>query len=143
MKQWTEARLRSFIMSGIRRMTSRWGPKYSTFNNAFVEHQINPKTKRKRKMYRCSLTNELFPASEIQVDHIDPVIPVQWSKKQEWLGYNWNDVLPRMFCGEENLQAVSKEAHKTKTKAEASERGQGRIKKPKPRKLKPTKPKQK
>ena len=122
MKQWTEARLRSFVMSGLRRMTSRWGPKYSVLNKAFVEDQINPKTKRKRKMYRCAITEDLFPATEMQVDHIDPVIPDRWGRKTKWLGYNWNELLPRLFCSKENLQAVSKAAHKIKTQKENEKR---------------------
>lgn len=121
-KPWTEARLRSFVMSGLRRMTSRWGPKYSTLNKAYVEDQINPKTNRKRKMYRCAITQDLFPAKEMQIDHIDPVIPDKWSRKTKWLGYNWNELLPRLFCNENNLQAVSKEAHKLKTKQENYDR---------------------
>jgi hypothetical protein len=91
-------------------------------NKAFVEDQINPKTKRKRKMYRCAITQDLFPASEMQVDHIDPVIPEKWTRKSKWLGYNWNELLPRLFCNENNLQAVSKEAHKLKTKQENERR---------------------
>ena len=122
MKKWTEARMRSFVMSGLRRMTSRWGPKYSVLNAAYVEDQINPKTKRKRKMYRCALTNKLFPASEMQVDHIEPVIPEKWGRKAKWLGYNWNELLPRLFCKETNLQAVSKAAHKLKTKHQNEQR---------------------
>ena len=50
MKQWTEARLRSFVMSGLRRMTSRWGPKYSVLNKAFVEDQINALTENINQM---------------------------------------------------------------------------------------------
>ena len=117
MKQWTEARLRSFVMSGLRRMTSRWGPKYSVLNKAFVEDQINPKTKRKRKMYRCAITEDLFPATEMQVDHIEPIVPLTWGMKSRW-----NELLPRFFCSKENLQAVSKAAHKIKTQKENEKR---------------------
>ncbi len=121
-KPWTEARLRSFVMSGMRRMTARWGPKYSVLNKAFVENQINPKTKRTRKMFRCAITGKLFPAAEMQIDHIDPVVPYKFGRKTKWLGYNWNELLPRVFCSEENLQAVSKAAHKIKTKMENEKR---------------------
>ena len=73
-------------------------------------------------MYRCALTNKLFPAREMQVDHIEPVIPEKWGRKAKWLGYNWNELLPRLFCKETNLQAVSKAAHKLKTKHENEQR---------------------
>jgi hypothetical protein len=122
MKVWTEARLRSFIMSCVRSGTRRWAPKYQALNDAFVESQKNPKTGRMRKMYRCAITQKLFPASDMQVDHIDPVIPEKWGRKTKWLGYNWNELLPRLFCDKENLQAVSKEAHKAKTKEENARR---------------------
>ena len=109
-------------MSCVRSGTRRWAPKYQTLNDAFVESQKNPKTGRMRKMYRCSITNKLFPASEMQVDHIDPVVPEKWGRKTKWLGYNWNDLLPRLFCPKEGLQAVSKAAHKAKTKEENDKR---------------------
>jgi len=121
-KPWTEARLRSFVMSGMRRMTSRWGPKYSVLNKAFVESQKNEKTGRMRKMYRCAITKELYPAAEIQIDHIEPIVPLTWGMKSRWLGYNWNELLPRVFCSEQNLQAVSKAAHKIKTREENRKR---------------------
>ena len=103
-------------------MTSRWGPKYAVLNKAFVENQINPKTKRTRKMFRCSITGKLFPASEMQIDHKIPVIPDKWGRTTTWLDYNWNELLPRLFCSEDNLQAVSKVAHKIKTKEENEKR---------------------
>ena len=46
-------------------------------------------------MYRCAITKELFPAKDMQVDHIEPVIPEKWGRK---------------------------EAHKAKTKEENSRR---------------------
>ena len=91
------------MMSCVRSGTRRWAPKYQTLNESFVESQKNPKTGRMRKMYRCAITKELFPAKDM-------------------LGYNWNELLPRLFCGKENLQAVSKEAHKAKTKEENAKR---------------------
>ena len=73
-------------------------------------------------MFRCSITGKLFPATEMQIDHIDPVIPDKWGRTTTWLSYNWNELLPRLFCGENNLAAVSKAAHKIKTKKENEKR---------------------
>ena len=120
--QWTEARLRSFIMSALRSASGRWGPKYQCVNESFVEDGINPKTGRKCKLHRCALTGEVFPKGEMQADHKEPVVPEKWGDTVSYLGYNFNELLPRLFCEADGYQAVSKQAHKKKTNQERKRR---------------------
>ena len=53
-------------------------------------------------------------------DHKQPVIPLsgKWGNTTEWLGYNWNELLPRLWCEANGYQAISKEVHKEKTQHE-------------------------
>lgn len=64
-----------------------------------------------KKFAKCSLTGKVIPKSQCQVDHIVGNASLQ----------SWNDLLPfvKHLCAtKDNLQIVSKEAHKIKSYAE-------------------------
>lgn len=68
--------------------------------------------------YKCAICTNEYPASEIQVDHILPVITSA--------GFTtWDDYIERMFCDKENLQVVCIPCHKIKTDKEKGERTKG------------------
>jgi len=68
--------------------------------------------------YVCEKCGKLFARKDIQVDHIDPVIPL--NKKA--LGLSWNYIISRLDCPEENLQRLCKSCHKKKSIKENSKR---------------------
>ena len=110
--QWTQARFNSFVKSALRSASQRWPPKYSCLSEACVGQKINPKSGRLAKHYKCKACEIDFPAKEVQVDHINPIIdPVA--------GFTtWDDVIDNMFCERSNLQVLCKDCHKLKTKEE-------------------------
>jgi hypothetical protein len=109
---WTESKFHSFIKSALRAASSRWPPKFECINNAFVGKKTNQRTGREAKHYKCNCCWGEFPASEIQVDHISPVI-------DPFKGFvSWDDVVERMFCEADGYQVLCKECHKSKTQAE-------------------------
>lgn len=124
---WTEARIKGFVIGALRR--ARWPAKYQAMANAYVRDGINPKTNRKVKLYRCAISGALLMQKEVQVDHIEPVVPLdgKWGRKTKWLGINWNEFLPRLFCGLDNLEVISKEEHKKKTQLERKTRSGFKI----------------
>jgi hypothetical protein len=61
-------------------------------------------------------------AGRMDVDHIDPVIAIEESGKRK----DWNKVITRLFCSEENVQCICWICHKSKTLAERSERGKAK-----------------
>lgn len=110
--RWTEARYRSFVTSTLRAGSRKWPPKYETLNAAKTEKKINKKTGRLAQHYLCAECQQEFPAKEIQVDHIKPVVD---PKK----GFEtWDKYIERMFCEEENLQVLCSSCHKSKTNKE-------------------------
>jgi hypothetical protein len=110
--RWTASKFNSFIKSALRSASSRWPPKYTAIQNAYVGTKVNVRTQRTAKHYRCNICEGHFPASEIQVDHIDPVIDPS-------VGFvDWDTVIERMFCEVEGFQVVCKPCHKIKTDAE-------------------------
>lgn len=110
--KWTQSKLNSFIKSALRSASQRYPPKYEALNNAFVGKQVNKKTGRIGKHYQCNACKGIFPASEVQVDHIDPVIDPS-------VGFtSWDEVIVRMFCDVEGFQILCLDCHKNKTTAE-------------------------
>ena len=107
--EWTAARKRSFIMSALR--GARWPQKYKAIQRAFVENGPNPRTGKRCKLHKCEECWELFPASGMQADHIEPVVPLT--------GFDsWDAVIERLYCEVDGYQALCKECHKEKTKEE-------------------------
>lgn len=110
--QWTEARFNSFVKSALRAASRRWPPKYERLADAYIGKRINTKTGREGKHYRCALCLGAFPAKDVQVDHIEPIIDPA-------VGFTtWDDVVNRMFCEKQNLQCLCTECHKAKTAQE-------------------------
>lgn len=50
----------------------------------------------------------------LQTDHIDPIVPYDSTTKEMSL----DDLLPRIYCHEDNLQVLCKQCHKEKTAKE-------------------------
>lgn len=118
--QWTNARMRSFVIGLLRKGHMRWRPKHLAFNKAFIKDGPNPRTGRKCKLHKCEISGDLFAKGDMHADHIEPAIPIsgEWGGATSFLGYNWNELIPRMFSEKEGYQIISKEIHKKKTKEE-------------------------
>lgn len=109
---WSEARIKGFIISVLRGGARRWPPKYETLKDAYVGKKENTRTKRKAMHYRCAGCGEEFPATEVEVDHILPVV-------DPLVGFvNWDTFINRLYCTKDNLQVLCKTCHKIKTKKE-------------------------
>ncbi len=109
--EWTRARYNSFIKGGLRSASQRWPPKYKVLSQSCVGQQINPKSGRLAKFYRCNQCKDTFPAKDVEVNHIIPVIPTT--------GFDsWDGVIERMFCEAEHLETLCKPCHKALTKQE-------------------------
>lgn len=62
--------------------------------------------KRNQVRFRCAICNDLFSQKNIQVDHIDPVVPM-WESESRMQFDNWVSTIARgIFCKKENLQVV-------------------------------------
>jgi len=113
--EWTEARYRSFVKSALRSASQRWPPKYQSLNEACVGTKLNTKTGRMAKHYKCNQCKNDFPAKEVEVNHIVPVVPTS--------GFTtWDEVIERMFCEKDGLEVVCKPCHRSITKEENKER---------------------
>jgi len=99
----------------LRAGSRKWPPKYQTLNDAYVGQRLNEKTNREGKHYLCALCEGEFPAKEVEVDHIEPVVPKE--------GFTtWDDYISRLFCDKSNMQVVCKGCHRIKSYNETQER---------------------
>lgn len=109
--EWTEARYHSFVKSALRSASVKWPPRYQTLHESYAGVRLNPKSGRMAKHYQCNCCKALFPAKDVQVNHIDPVIPIE--------GFTtWDEVVRRMYCEKEGLEVLCKPCHKEITKEE-------------------------
>lgn len=112
---WTEGRRKAFITSVIRGGFQRYPNKYETLKAACSGTMMNDKTGRQAKHYKCAACQVASPAKNVQIDHIEPVVPLT--------GFtNWDDFINRLFCSSDNLQVLCKECHKLKSAKERSSR---------------------
>jgi len=111
-KGWTEGRTKSFITSGLRSLFRRYPIKFEVLKEAKTGKQINISTGRMSEHFQCKQCLESFPAKQVQVDHVSPVVdPV--------IGFvDWNTFIDRLLCPKENLQVLCTKCHKEKTKQE-------------------------
>jgi len=62
--------------------------------------------KRPQVRYRCAECNELFSQKNVQVDHIDTVVPL-WSSESSMFFSDWIATIARgVFCKKNNLQVL-------------------------------------
>jgi 5-methylcytosine-specific restriction endonuclease McrA len=111
-KEWTPARLKSFIISGLRAASSRYPPKFEAKKAAFTEKKINKKTGRECSHYICADCKQEYPSGEVAVDHRVPVVDPK-------TGFTtWDDFVTRLFCSVDNFQILCETCHQRKTNEE-------------------------
>lgn len=119
-------KLESWLIYKLRRISLQWPPKNQAKQLARVEGDFKLKKdgtpgKRRHIHYRCNVCKELFKDKEMDLDHIDPVIPKE--------GFDsWDGVITRLFCDVDGFQMICKSCHEKKTKSELGERVEKRKK---------------
>jgi 5-methylcytosine-specific restriction endonuclease McrA len=111
--EWSRAKFHSFIKSGLRKMSQRWGPKNKVMRDAKIS----------RGVYLCAGCGLHVPYTVkdekssgrkhfVFVDHKDPIISPE-------VGFTtWDDFIERLFSDSDNLQVLCGDCHSKKTAAE-------------------------
>ena len=99
----TEGERREWLLGWLRKISRQWPIK----NTARGEGRLE------RGVYLCNCCAELFKHSEVQVDHIEPVV----DPKTGFI--DWNTYIDRMFVLHvKDYQVLCKECHACKSKEE-------------------------
>jgi len=105
------AKLKNFIISQLRGSFRKYPIKYEVLREAATEKKINPDTGRLAQHYRCNGCKKEFVQSQVQVDHVVPVVKAT--------GFTtWDDYINSLFCSKDNLQVLCLGCHKIKSKDE-------------------------
>lgn len=112
--RWTEARFTTFVRSALRAAFRKWPPKFDTLKAARTSARINPASGRMAMHYTCAACKKDYPLKNVQVDHIKPVVPKNFT--------TWDDFIARLYCEAKWLQVLCKPCHKTKTAEERKKR---------------------
>ena len=104
---------RGLLKGAIRRVFSR-----SEVRRAVVEASrivyTDPARPRVTKLSMCSTCKQPVPTYLLQVDHVEPIVKVTETLED----LSWDELVNRIWCGEENLEPVCKPCHTIKSKAE-------------------------
>jgi hypothetical protein len=108
----------SSIIGSLKRTFSR-SPMVRDFLSKYRREQEwfkkdNTKAKKPKVFYKCFKCQQEFNSNNVQVDHIEPVVPVNIPAKH----LSMNTLIDRLFCDESNLQILCKEHHNEKSKLE-------------------------
>lgn len=118
---WTEGRKKAFVISVLRSGTRRWPPKYQAKDLAKTEKKINPKSGKLAQHYRCAMCQQEYTSTNVEVDHIKPVIDPS-------VGFTtWDSFINNLFCDNDNLQVLCVDCHKEKTKLEKEHKNENRT----------------
>lgn len=114
---------RNLIKGSIRRVFSRSDLRRLVIDTTRVEH-TDPNRPRVKKWSICTNCKELTPTYLIQVDHIDPIVPLNTTLEQ----MQWDEVIDRIWCEKNNLNPICTPCHKIKSKDEMKQRRLNRKK---------------
>lgn len=109
---------RNLLKGAMRRIFSRSDLRRSIIEKSIVKGYKDPKRKAVKFWAKCNECSKMEAKSNMQVDHILPVIKV--SETLDSL--TWDQLVDRIWCDEKNLSVICKPCHSVKTRAENKER---------------------
>lgn len=112
---------KSVAFQALRRAFSRT----KLANDARAKALSPKKGVRGGRRYVCAHCGGDFGIKEINIDHIDPAVPVMLSTET----LSMRMLFERIFCDPKNLEAICVGCHSIKTKSETAERAAWRKKK--------------
>jgi hypothetical protein len=108
-KKKEQSKFVNFIKNTLRRASYRWPGR----NEALVA------ARKSRGLYQCAICKvDSFKRQEVNLDHIEPVVPIESSWHQEDGSPDWNIFIKRLFVGQEGFQVICLNCHDAKTQIE-------------------------
>lgn len=105
------------IKGALRRVFSRSDLRRSVLARSTTPYADSTRP-RVKKWSLCPICDRKSPTYKFAVDHIEPLIPTHLSLED----MSWDEIINRLWCEENNLQAICPICHDTKTAKERKER---------------------
>lgn len=109
---------RNALKGAVRRVFSRSELRLLVLKASTIKGYADSKRPRVTRWSSCNLCKVVDASYKMNVDHIDPIIPVDNTLE----GMSWDTVIDRTWCESVNLQVLCEGCHKEKTKKERKER---------------------
>lgn len=114
MQKTFDQELQSFVRVVLRRASLKWKYRNEALKLSRVE----------RGMYKCNLCEQTYSRSQINIDHIIPVVDIK--------GFTtWDDYIKRLYGKPEEFQILCSSCHSAKTSIEQEMRKEYRKRKKK------------
>lgn len=105
------------IKGSLRRVFSRSDLRRAVIEASIIQHSDSTR-KLVKTWCRCNICSQPEAKSNMVVDHISPVIRIEESLD----AMEATELVDRLWCERNNLQAVCEDCHKVKTKEENAAR---------------------
>lgn len=109
---------RNLLKGAIRRVFSRSDIRRYIINKTLLPNHTDTTRPRVKNWCKCELCHLPTPKSYMQVDHIQPVIPIGVNLEN----ITWDELVDRIWCDTKNLQGLCEACHDIKTERERKER---------------------
>lgn len=104
---------RNLVKGALRRVFSRSELRQQAIAASRIQHS-DPERPRVKKWSMCPLCEKPTPSYLMQVDHVEPIVPVNKTLEE----MSWDEVVKRIWCDAGNLLAVCIPCHLLKSKQE-------------------------
>ena len=113
-----DSKTQSAIVGNLKRVFSR-SPQIRAYLKQYrIEEpwfkKDGTKAKKPRVWFVCHKCGDKFNSNNVQVDHIEPVVPLNIPSKH----LSYDVLINRLFCDNSNLQVLCKKHHKEKSEEE-------------------------
>ena len=108
---------RALIKGALRRVFSRSELRRKALDRQRIEF-TDGKRPRVTAWVWCAVCGLVFPRYLAVVDHISPLVPIGKTAEE----MSAEEIVDRLWCEENNLQALDKECHKLKSRIESKAR---------------------
>ena len=108
---------RGMVKGAIRRAFSRSELRRSVLQDAKISH-TDPSRPRVKTWYACAKCSRPFAQHELEVDHIEPIIPVDTALEH----MSWDTLVNNTWCDKKKLQVLCESCHDAKSAIERAQR---------------------
>lgn len=105
-KQFKSPNRDTWVKGKLRQHSVKWPPRNYAMRLARVE----------RGLYKCASCEDSFKSTQVQLDHIEPVVNI----KEGWKSFD--SFIERLFVPAEGFQVLCKSCHQQKTLVESAMR---------------------